>query len=79
MGMGTGQAVMQVAELTDPASATPKGLRHAFGVAAVASGGTSADHQSELHLPSLHEAGSKVAQIISGVGRDLRARGTFDR
>lgn len=29
------KAVMEVAGLTDPANATPKGLRHAFGVAAV--------------------------------------------
>jgi integrase/recombinase XerD len=30
--------VMQAAGLTDPASASPKGLRHAFGVAAVSNG-----------------------------------------
>lgn len=30
--------VMEAAGLTDPASATPKGLRHAFGVAAVSQG-----------------------------------------
>lgn len=29
---------MQSAGLTDPASATPKGLRHSFGVMAVTSG-----------------------------------------
>ena len=78
LDMGTGQAVMQVAELTDPASATPKGLRHSFGVAAVASGSTSADHQSELHPPSLHEAGSKVAQFLGGFGRDLRVHSIFN-
>lgn len=32
------KAVMQAAHLTDPASATPKGLRHSFGVAAVSNG-----------------------------------------
>ena len=32
------KTVMQAAGLTDPASATPKGLRHSFGVAAVTNG-----------------------------------------
>ena len=46
---------------------------HTFGM------DTPADRQSELHPPSLHEAGSKVAQFLGGFGRDLRARRTFDR
>jgi hypothetical protein len=46
---------------------------HTFGM------GTPADRQSELHPPSLHEAGSEIAQILGGFGRDLCTCRTFDR